>query len=248
MKAIFNTLIIFLYFTFTITAQETTYTIPSNFNKIIISPHIEVTFKKGDKASIRIDEIFVPTEKLQYELKKGTLQVFLEGAKTITTNTTKKHNGWKQKTPIYKNKIAKVTITYNHNVNTFSVRGEEKIEFTSPIKQNDFTLRIYGKSEVNITNIELNNLKVAIYGDSDLNIENGTIANQRITAYGSSTVNCKTVKSKNTKLTAYGDGTYQLNITNQFKVTAYGEANIIYTGNASVKKGLIIGDSNITKI
>ena len=58
----------------------------NNFDKIIVSPHIETVFKKGNEPSIVIEDINVPMEKFQYEIKKGTLQVYLEGAKTYTKN------------------------------------------------------------------------------------------------------------------------------------------------------------------
>ncbi|MGB1232225.1 MAG: head GIN domain-containing protein [Winogradskyella sp.] len=232
---------------FNATAQEKTIALVHDFNKIIISPHIAADFVKGDKASIVVESINVPVDKFQFEIKNGTLQVYLKGAKTFTKSKKEEKNGWKQKTPIYKNTIAKVTITYV-NVNTFSVRGEEKINFNSTLQQQDFTLRVYGASEVAIKEAILQNLKVTIYGNSDLFIAKGVINKQRITAYGESNVRSSDVQSSEAKITAYGDGIFQFNASEKLKITAYGEAQILYKGNPEIKKGIVIGEATIRAI
>lgn len=230
-----------------VTAQEKTFTLTNNFDKIIVSPHIAADFVKGEQSSIVIESMTEPMEKFQYELKNGTLQVYLEGAKTITKNEKHYENGWKMKKPIYKNTVAKVTITYT-DVETFSVRGEEKIRFVSPLAQESCTLRIYGASEVVISEAQLENLNVAIYGESDLSIEKGTITKQRITAYGASNVRSANTEAKDGKITAYGDGTFQFNVSDRLKITSYGEATILYKGNPTIKKGIVIGEATISKI
>ena len=217
------------------------------FDKVIVSPHIETVFIEGVNPSIVIENISVPIDKFKYELKKGTLQVYLEGAKTYTKNKKIVTNTYNKKVPLYKNKVVKIIVTYS-NVNTFSLRGEEKITFKSSIKQNDCKLRIYGKSEVTINNINVNNLDVSIYGDSYLNIEKGTVKQQKFRAYGASKVMASDVKSKETKITAYGNGTFQFNVSKKIKVSSYGEATVLYKGDAQLKKGIVIGESNIRKV
>ena len=237
----------FVFVALAVQAQDQIISLTNNFDKIIVSPHIEATFVKGSEPSIRVEHIVVSKEKMLYEISNGTLQVYLEGAKTVTKNKKEKRNGWKRKTPIYKNTIAKVVITYV-DVKIFSVRGEEKINFESPLAQKKCTLRIYGSSEVAIKEAQLDELRVAIYGDSDLMIEGGTINKQRITAYGSSNVRSGDVASNEAKITAYGDGTFQFNVSDRLKVTSYGESNILYKGNPDIKKGIVIGESNITRL
>lgn len=228
-------------------AQEKTIALTNNFDKIIVSPHIEAIFIQGTKPSIEVQSITVDVEKLQYEIVNNTLQVYLEGAKMVTENEKIENNGWKQKIPIYKNTVAKVKITYA-TVDKFSIRGEEKIIFESPLDQEKCTMRIYGESEVLVKEAKLNDLRVAIYGESHLVIDSGSITNQKITAYGSSKVRTLNVATKNAKVTAYGEGTYQLNVADRLKVTSYGEANILYKGTPDVKKGIVIGESTIRRV
>nr|WP_233270089.1 hypothetical protein [Polaribacter sp. L3A8] len=75
-------------------------------------------------------------EKFKYELNKGILQVYLVGAKTDTNN--------KKVTNNYQNRVVKVIITYA-DVKIFSLRGEKKITFQTPLVQDECKLRIYGK-------------------------------------------------------------------------------------------------------
>ena len=219
----------------------------SDFDKIIVSPHIEAVFKKGNELSIDIVDINVPIEKFNYELYKGTLQVYLEGAKTYTKNKKIVIRNTERNVPLYKGKIAKVIITYT-DVKIFSLRGEEKISFQTPLIQKECTLRIYGKSEVMINTLEVDRLDVSIYGDSLLNMEKGSIKKQKITAYGASTVMASDVISDETKLTAYGDGIFKVNASEKIKVSSYGEATVLYKGDAVLKKGIVIGESTIRKI
>ncbi|WP_275315556.1 GIN domain-containing protein [Tenacibaculum bernardetii] len=218
-----------------------------NFNKIIVSPHIETIFIKGDVPSITIKNINVPIEKFQYEINSKTLQVYLKGAKTVTKNKKVKYKNYKIKKPIYKNTVVKIVITYA-DVEIFSLRGEEKINFKNSLSQSKCNLRIYGKSEVTVDMIKVDDLKITIYGESYLNIKKGIIDKQKITAYGSSKIIASNIKSKEIKLTAYGEGSYQFNVSDRIKVSSYGESIITYRGKADLKKGIIIGNTQIITV
>jgi hypothetical protein len=247
MKFKITTFFIAVFFIHSAVSAQKTINLNANFDKIIVSPHIEVVFKKGNEASIVVEDINVPVEKFQYELIKGTLQVYLEGAKTYTKNKKIVQGGGKRKVPLYKGRVVKLIITYV-DVNIFSVRGEDKITFETPLIQKTCKLRIYGKSEVTIHTINVENLAVTIYGDSFLNMEKGQINKQKITAYGESKVMASEVVSREAKIRTYGSGTFKLNVTDRIKVTSYGEATVLYSGNASLKNGVIIGESTIKKV
>jgi len=217
-----------------------------NFNKLIVSPHIEAVFVQGDTPSIEIKDMTVPLEKLKYEFyNDNTLQVYLEDAKTYTKHNKNEYTGFKK--PVYKGRVAQVVITYT-DVNIFSVRGEEETIFESPIEQHKCTLRFYGDSKVTVKDINVDDLIVEIYGSSFLTMEKGAVKQQKIRAYGESIVMAPEMISNKSKITVYGDGKYQLNVSDELKVTAYGESKIFYKGNAFLKKGIIIGDSVIRKI
>jgi hypothetical protein len=236
-----------LFLNSNVNAQKTI-KLESSFDKIIVSPHIEATFKKGNIPSIVIENITIPIEKFKYELANGTLQVYVEGAKTYTKNKNIVKAGFERKAPLYSGKVAKVLITYAADVKIFSLRGEEKITFQTPLIQEACKLRIYGKSEVAINTIEVDRLAVTLYGDSFLKIEKGNIEKQKITAYGANKVMALGVISKETKITVYGVGMFQLYVSEKIKVSAYGEATVLYKGDAVLKKGIVIGKAIIKKV
>ncbi|CAM1368944.1 head GIN domain-containing protein [Tenacibaculum xiamenense] len=247
MKLKFTSVFVLLFLMSIIASAQESIELNKNFNKIIVSPHIEAVFKQGNTPSIVIEDISVARDKFKYEVKNGTLQVYLEGAKTYTKNKKVYHDGYKRKVPLYKNRVVVLTITYSE-VEVFSVRGEEKITFETPVKQEECKLRIYGDSEVTINEIDVDRLSATIYGESYLKLEKGSVNKQKITAYGASKVMAYDIASKETKVTAYGDGTYQVNASERVKVTSYGEAKILYKGEASLKKGIVIGESTISKV
>ena len=214
------------------------------FKKVIVSPHIEVTFKKGDKQSVIIESISEPIEKLRADVKNKTLELFLDGAKVTTKSEKESEN---RRVPLYNGTVVKATVIYK-DVETFSLRGEERFLFESPIDAQKITLNIYGESEVYLNEVTLKELKVSIYGESFLKIDKGEIDYQQIRAYGESNVNLLNVMSKKTKITAYGDGSFQFNVSEELKVTSYGEPTVTYKGDAKVKQGLSFGEVSIVKM
>jgi hypothetical protein len=224
-------------------AQSKTFEV-DGFDKVVVSPHIEVTFKKGDKESVIVESSTEPIEKFNVEVEKGTLQLYLTDAK-MTTKSEKADNY--RSIPLYNGTVIRAIVTYK-DVKEFSLRGEERFVFESPINSNKMELSIYGESQVQLNELTLKELKVAIYGESFLKIDKGNIEFQQIRAYGESSVNLLDVNSKRTKLTAYGDGSFQFNASEELKVTSYGEPTVTYKGDAKVKSGLSFGEVSIVKM
>lgn len=215
-----------------------------SFDKIIVSPHIQVTFRQGNETSVVIEELLVDRNKLNINVKGKTLQLYLEGAQTVTKHEKADDN---RKRPIYKGTIAKAIVTYK-NIEKLSLRGEEKFVCKSPLEMEKLNLVIYGESKVYLNEVNLGRLHVTIYGESYLEIKKGRIEDQKITAYGESKIEATNVENQNTRITAYGEGVFRFNILKKLKVTSYGEATIEYTGNPVVKKGLMFGAASIENI
>ena len=217
------------------------------FDKVIVSPHIQVNFVKGDKESVYIEDISVPIEKLNIEESGKTLHIYLEGAKTTTKSEKVHEDNYDGKRSIYQGTIVQATITYK-NLNDLSLRGEETFVCKSLLEGDKFQLKIYGESEVKLTDVKLNSLNTTIYGEAELKIRSGNIGKLKITSYGESEVTALDVQNEYVKITAYGEGEFRLNVSKELKVTAYGEAQIEYKGNPEVNKGIIIGETTIRKI
>lgn len=227
---------------FSASAQIKTYNI-SDIDKIVINPHVQVTFVQGDKNSVVIESISEPIEKLNVKDDNGTLELYLDGARVYTKS--KEVNG--RDYDLYKGTVVKATITYK-DVEDLSLRGEEKFTFQGMTKANELNMSIYGESEVVMNNVDINKFKIATYGEGYINIEKGQTNRQIIRAYGESKVNASNVSNKETKLTAYGEGIFQLNVSEELKVTTFGESKVTYKGDAEVKQGLSFGDASVTKV
>ena len=226
-------------------AQTTT--VVKSFDKVIVSPHIQVTFVEGNEESVIVESNAVSSDKLNIEVKDKTLRIYLEGAKEITKNEKVYDNGYKERRSIYNATIVKATVTYK-TLRTLSVRGEENIVCSSKLTGKKFNLKIYGESHVVLNEVNLGELKTTIYGESYLDIKSGTITNQRYTTYGEGKINTLGINNNSARITAYGESDFSLNVSDAIKITAYGEAKLQYTGNPVITKGLHIGQMHIDKI
>ncbi|APS40265.1 head GIN domain-containing protein [Salegentibacter sp. T436] len=225
-------------------AQEKTSV--DEFDKVIISPHIQVSFVEGNEEAVTIENITEREEKLNIEVKNKTLRVYLDDAKEFTKKEKLTKNGRKMKKPIYKGTVVTAVISYK-TLKEMSLRGEENIVCESPLKENKFRLKIYGESTVTLNEVDIKRLRTSIYGESILNIKAGKIMQQKIRAYGASTVNALEAKTQTSKITAYGESDFFINATEEIKITAYGEASLEYKGNPEIKKGLVLGGLKINR-
>ena len=208
---------------------------------------IAVNFVQGNTESVTIETCSVDKSKLNIEVNGKTLRIYLEGAKEVTKNEKHYKNGQKRTRSLYKGTIVTATVTYK-NIDELSLRGEEKFVCKSPIVQDDFRLKIYGESEIIINKIDLKTLRTTMYGESYIVIKEGTIGRQKFTGYGEAKINTLGVNNKSTKILAYGEGSYRVNVSEDLKVTAYGEATVAYKGNPNVNKGIVIGEATIQRI
>lgn len=215
------------------------------FDKVIVSPHIKVIFRQGETESVSVEDIEVPMNKLNIEVKNKTLRVYLEGAKMFSKS--KKTEDWESKSPLYRGTVARIVVTYKE-VTEFSLRGEEKMLFESPIKTEDLQLTIYGESQITINELVVNDLKVTMYGENEIEIKKGSTQKQKFTSYGENHVNTLELENQATKVVVYGDAFLRLTALDRLKVTSYGEAKVMYRGNPAVSRGVTIGETTIRKI
>ena len=219
----------------------------SAFEKVIVSPHIEVTLVAGDEESVTINNAKVSIDKINVVVEGKTLRLYLDDARVITKSEKIKNDSWKGSRSIYNGTQVTATITYK-KLNRLSVRGEEMVRIVSEINQEDLKLTIYGESKVYFDELTVNELTVAIYGESYLELTNGFVGRQVYRAYGESEVNASEIENKSTKITAYGESNFRVNVSDKLKVTCYGETTINYSGNAALNKGIVIGEAEIRKM
>jgi hypothetical protein len=227
-------------------AQEKVFNV-KNFDKVIVSPHIEVNLVTGNETSVVIENAKVPMNKINVEVDGGTLRVYLDGAKTVTKSERVSSDQWNGKRAIYNGTMATATITYK-TLKNLSIRGEEIVKSKSDISGDELKISLYGASKVYFEGLTLNELTVAIYGSSYLEIAKGNVERQVFRAYGESEVNTIGMENEETKITAYGESNFRVKVTDRLKVTCYGETTINYEGDPDVDNGIIIGEAKVRKI
>jgi hypothetical protein len=219
----------------------------SPFNKIIVSPYIQVILVQGDHESVTINNIHVDSDKLHIEVNDKTLRIYLEGAKDFPHNEKDYSNGCKETHPLYDNTSVVATITYK-TLEALSFRGEEDQLCKSPIEGDKFVLKIYGNSNVTFTEMNLEQLSATLYGEGTLEIKAGSVKEQKYTCYGESKVNSLGINSSTGRLTAFGRAEFKLNVADRIKITSYGEAQLYYKGNPAIDRGLHFGEMVIDKM
>jgi len=219
----------------------------NSFDKVIISPHIKATLVEGEQESVRFEYANVSEEEINVEVEGKTLRIYLDGAKTLDRNEKVSGNSYHMSRTYYEGAEVKAIITYKQ-LRTLSVRGEEIIRCESALDQKDFTLRIYGESQVYLSKVNLDKLKTTIYGESYLEVEQGTVGYQKFTAYGQSKVNTLAIDNADTKILAYGESDFRVNVADRLKVTCYGETHVTYEGSPEIDRGIVVGEATIRKI
>jgi len=238
---------ILLFFLFTNGIAQVSVTQVNPFDKAIISPHIEVTFIEGDEEKVTIENSTVSSDKINIEVNGNTLRIYLDDAKELDKYETVYENGNKVKKPVYTGTVVTAIVMYK-KMQELSVRGEETIICKSVLTGDNFRLKIYGESKVFLKEVNLSNMHTTIYGESLLEIKAGSIKDQKFVAYGESKINGTEIKNNNTKITVYGESEFNLNVSDEIRITAYGEAEVAYRGNPVISKGINIGEVKFTRL
>jgi len=238
LKAIF---VLFFLFAATLVAGAQTISV-DHFNKVIISPYVQVVFERGESESVTVHELLVDSSKLHVEVNGGTLRIYLEGAKDIPY-----YKKSYDKNDLYPNHAVVATVTYR-SLKTLSLRGEETHHCQSPLSANKFSLRVYGASTVVFTEMHVRKLHAVIYGTSSLEIQSGKVDEQHFTCYGEGKINTTAIAGRMGKITSFGEAEFRMNISDRIKITAFGDAKLRYKGNPAIVKGIHIGDVDLARI
>ena len=217
------------------------------FNKVIVSPYIQVTFVQGSEENVTINDIDVDPNKLHIEVTDNTLRIYLEGAKDVPKNERDYSHGYKETHPLYNKTSVVATVTYK-TLEALSVRGEENIVCEGPVNGDEFTLKIYGEPNVAFNEMNLQKLSATLYGEGTLEIKAGSVKDQKYVCYGEGKINSLAIEGNTSRLTAYGMADFKLNISDRIKITAFGDAKLHYKGNPEIDKGLHFGDMQIDKM
>ena len=225
-------------------AQEFTRSLPS-FEKITISPKINVVLTKGNKESVRVVYARVDQDKIHASVSGKTLQLYLEGARILDKREYVDGDDYRSKVSVYRDALVTAYVTYT-DLQKLEVRGEEEITCTSVIAGDEFTLKAYGQSEITLDSLNVGEFRMVLYGENKIKVKSGVAQRQTYRLYGENKIDNSALKSEDITTSIYGEGRLKLFASNQVYITAFGEPFIEVWGSPDIRKGLMIGRASIT--
>ncbi len=210
------------------------------FNKLIVSPHINVVLQEGAEEKVEISSRRVDERDIHVDIDGQTLRIYLEGARLTPRNHKENGMSW----DAYRDVEVTAYVTYTE-LKKLSVRGDQRVVCESSLKGKKFKLKTFGDNRVILSGVETDFFKASMYGDNRLEIDGGKSAKQKYLSFGDNEVNARHYEADFTKTTSFGDGEFSFNASDVIKVVAFGDADIQYRGGAYLERGLILGDSDI---
>lgn len=210
------------------------------FNKLIVSPYINVVLQKGIEEKVEISRRRVDESDIHVDIDGQTLRIYLEGSRLTPRNI--RENGMSLE--MYRDSEVTAYVTYK-SLKKLSVRGDQRVVCESPLKGKKFKLKAFGDNQVILSGVETDFFKAAMYGDNRVEIDGGQSMKSKFLSFGDNEVNARHYEADFTKTTSFGDGEFSFNARDVIKVVAFGDADIQYRGGAYLERGLILGDSDI---
>ena len=214
-----------------------------SFDKIIVSPRINVILEKGDQEGIRLVYSNVDADKINITVKRNTLRIYLDDAKVTERQERINHH---ERRSIYDDATITAYVTYNE-LERLEIRGNQEVTCNGPIDAEKFVLKAYGETEIRLASLKAEYLKTSLYGENSLKIKGGKADIQKYRLFGENRIDTQELKSYSATANSYGESRIKLNTQDQLRVNAFGESQITYHGDASINRGLIFGRTRINR-
>jgi hypothetical protein len=226
-----------------VNAQELQKNLES-FNKIIVSPKINVVLKKGERESIRVRYSNVSPDKINIEVNNNRLRIYLDEARFVEKHRNTHSENYSSNMSIYHDATITAYVTYVE-LKVLDVRGEEEVTCESAIDTDKFKLKVYGEAEITIASLHARRFKAVLYGENKLKIKEGQAGHQRYRLYGENKIDSRAFASETISTTIYGEGRLSVNASDEIRINAFGEPQVNVIGNSHISRGIIIGKADI---
>ena len=224
-------------------AQELTRNLDS-FNKIIVSPKINLVLLKGEKESIRIIYANVSVDKINIDVTNNRLRIYLDEARIVEKHRKTHSENYSSNMSIYHDAVITAYVTYRE-LEVLDVRGEEEVTCDGAIDAEKFKLKAYGEAEITLASLHTKKFKAVLYGENKLKIKNGKTGHQRYRLYGENKIDTHSLSSETVSTTIYGVGRLSVNASDEVRINAFGEPRVSVSGNSHISRGIIIGRADI---
>lgn len=224
---------------FTSSSQEITRQLRS-FNKIVISPKINLVLTSGNAESVRIEYHHIEPGRINIELENEKLKIYLDDARLFEKEYSNE-DGHNRKQ--YDDATVTAYVTYR-NLDLLEVRGDQNVEINH-LDTDEFHLRVYGEAEIRIDSLEAHSLKVVAYGENKIKFNGGRAKKQRYVLYGENKIDSRSLEGSNISTNIYGEGRLSVNASDEVKINSIGEPTVMVRGTSYINKGIVIGKTEI---
>jgi hypothetical protein len=214
-----------------------------DFDKIIVSPKINLVLVKGDEESIRIEYHGVRhPENIIIKQTGRKVHVYLDRAKIYDIGVRRDNMmGRKER---YRAATITAYVTYKE-LRVIETRGEGNVTCDSPIEAKRLKVKAYGETDIRLSHVEAATVKARLYGANTLEIAEGDAGHVSYKVYGENQIDTRGLKAVTSSTTIYGEGKLMLFSTDEVRVNSFGDPSLIVSGSPVISKGIIIGNAKI---
>lgn len=213
------------------------------FSRIVASPRINLILNKGDKESIRLVYHDVSKGKINIEVNRHTLAIYLDGARKVEKPL--RHDGhYHSRRTEYEGVSVTAYVTYKE-LDALEIRGNQELTCFDALESEEFKLKAYGENEITFASLKTDFFKASLYGQNHLKIKKGKVIEQKYKLYGENEIDTREMKSAFATASIFGEGSVKINTTEDVRLDAFGEPAIFVNGGGSVNKRFVFGRTSV---
>lgn len=215
------------------------------FDKVQVSPLVNLVLNEGDTEYIRIEYEGIEPEKINYSVRGKKLRIYLDDAKYTVKNEEVIKDGYRQNVPIYRGVKVKAYVTYK-SLKNIQVRGEEKVSCKDSLISKRFKISLFGESDIDLAYLQTRRLKVRAFGENELIIRAGDSEVQKYRLFGENKIDTESMYAQMISTSFFGESRLDLYASEEIKMWGIGEVRLRYSGKPYLKK-FVVGESSITE-
>ncbi|MEY4929816.1 MAG: hypothetical protein RI909_540 [Bacteroidota bacterium] len=225
-------------------AQEEVIRKVPSFDKISVSPKINLVLEKGEKESVRIVYSNVSSGKINVEVVGNKLKIYLDQARLVDKRERQYSDHHRSRVSMYHDVSITAYVTYRE-LKELEMRGEETLTCDEEINADKFKLILYGEVEANLASLKAHKFKASLYGVNKVKINAGESDHQVYRLFGENKIDTRGFESITASARIYGEGRLRMKATDEVRINSFGEPDIDISGNPHISKGIIMGRTHI---
>jgi len=225
-------------------AQEEVIRKVTSFNKVSVSPKINLVLEMGEKESVRMVYKNITANKINVEVVGKKLRIYLDDARLIDKRDRSYSEDNNSRVSVYHDAVVTAYVTYR-DLHELEMRGAETATCDTKIEADKFKLIVYGETEVILASLNTHKFKASLYGENTIKIKSGESAHQVYRLFGENKIDTRGLESTTATARVYGEGRLKMKASDEVRINAFGEPDIDISGNPHISRGIIIGKSHI---